>query len=305
MREGYRFLRGDRRLFAIILLTTASPGRHAYSRFLPVFATDVLHAGPSTFGLLLAAPGIGAVIAGLGIASLGRLRRRVHFVAMSVYAFALFLVLFSFCRSLPLSMLFLVLVGASNIAFRAVAIPPCAKETPRTCWGDRACFLWTKDVVRWAPVPRPRGAPRPPRRSMHFGSFLAWAFRFVVPQRHAAAEQPAPGFKPAHRSMTPASSGAHRHGPHGPSETAGPGDLRQKLLPLPVYSAMRDSSLVAVWNELNAGYGIGFSFTMNRSVHRHRSDPSSELCSKLPHDYSGTPVHPTLRDGHKYEALRV
>ncbi|HUF41952.1 MAG TPA: MFS transporter, partial [Verrucomicrobiae bacterium] len=86
-----------------------------YSRFLPVFATDVLFAGPSTFGLLLAAPGIGAVIAGLGIASLGRLRRRLHFVAMSVYAFALFLILFSFCRSLPFSMLFLILVGASNI----------------------------------------------------------------------------------------------------------------------------------------------------------------------------------------------
>jgi hypothetical protein len=42
--------------------------------FSPVFATDVLHAGPSTFGLLLAAPGIGAVVAGLGIASLVKLR---------------------------------------------------------------------------------------------------------------------------------------------------------------------------------------------------------------------------------------
>src|SRR5581483_4882279 len=87
----------------------------------PVFATDVLHAGPSTFGLLLAAPGIGAVIAGIGIASLARLRRRTHFVAMHGYAFALALVLFSFSRYLPLSMLFLILVGASNIAIRAVA----------------------------------------------------------------------------------------------------------------------------------------------------------------------------------------
>ncbi len=120
-----------------------------YSRFLPVFATDVLHAGPSTFGLLLAAPGIGAVIAGLSIASLGRLRRRLHFVAMSVYAFSLFLILFSFCRSLPLSMLFLVLVGASNIAFRAVANSVVQMETPPHLLG-RVLSLFFMDKGMWS-----------------------------------------------------------------------------------------------------------------------------------------------------------
>ena len=117
--------------------------------FLPVFATDVLHAGPSTFGLLLAAPGIGAVIAGLGIASFSRLRRRLHFVAMSVYAFSLFLILFSFCRSLPLSMLFLILVGASNIAFRAVANSIVQMETPPELLG-RMLSLFFMDKGMWS-----------------------------------------------------------------------------------------------------------------------------------------------------------
>jgi len=150
VREGYRFLRGQRRLFPLILLTysVALVGT-PYTRFLPVFATDVLHAGPSTFGLLLAAPGIGAVIAGLGIASLGRLRRRLHFVAMSVYAFSLFLILFSFCRSLPLSMLFLVLVGASNIAFRAVANSVVQMETPPDLLG-RMLSLFFMDKGMWS-----------------------------------------------------------------------------------------------------------------------------------------------------------
>ncbi|HEX5019138.1 MAG TPA: MFS transporter [Candidatus Binatia bacterium] len=150
VREGYRFLRGQRRLFAIILLTysIALVGT-PYSRFLPVFATDVLHAGPSTFGLLLAAPGAGAVMAGLGIASLGRLRRRLHFVAMSVYAFSLFLILFSFCRSLPLSMLFLVLVGASNIAFRSVANSVVQMETPPHLLG-RMLSLFFMDKGMWS-----------------------------------------------------------------------------------------------------------------------------------------------------------
>ncbi len=150
VREGYRFLRADRRLLAIIVLTysVALVGT-PYSRFLPVFATDVLHAGPSTFGLLLAAPGAGAVIAGLSIASLGRLRRRLHFVAMSVYAFSLFLVLFSFCRSLPLSMLFLVLVGASNIAFRSVANSVVQMETPPHLLG-RMLSLFFMDKGMWS-----------------------------------------------------------------------------------------------------------------------------------------------------------
>jgi MFS family permease len=148
--EGYQFLRGQRRLFSIILLTysVALVGT-PYSRFLPVFVTDVLHAGPSTFGLLLAAPGIGAVISGVGIASLARLRRRTHFVAMSVYAFSLSLVLFSVSRSLPLSMLFLMLVGASNIAIRAVANTVVQTETPPELLG-RMLSLFFMDKGLWS-----------------------------------------------------------------------------------------------------------------------------------------------------------
>jgi MFS family permease len=148
--EGYRFVRGQERLFSIILLTygvalVGSP----YTRFLPVFATDILHAGPSTFGMLLAAPGIGAVLAGLGIASLGRVRRRMHFVAVSVYAFSLGLILFSFSRSLPLSMFFLVLVGASNIAIRAVANGVVQMETPPHLLG-RVLSLFFMDKGLWS-----------------------------------------------------------------------------------------------------------------------------------------------------------
>jgi len=148
--EGYQFLRAERRLCAVILLTygVALVGT-PYTRFLPVIATDVLHAGPTTFGLLLASPGIGAVISGLGIAALGRVRRRTHFVAMSVYAFSFALIMFSFSRSLPLSMLFLTLVGASNIAFRAVANSIVQMETPPELLG-RMLSLFFMDKGLWS-----------------------------------------------------------------------------------------------------------------------------------------------------------
>ena len=148
--EGYRFLRGEGRLLSVILLTygVALVGT-PYSRFLPVFATDVLHAGPTTFGLLLASPGIGAVIAGVGIASLGRLRRRLHFVATAVLAFSISLILFSFSRSIYLSMLFLICVGASNIAFRAVANSIVQMETPPQYLG-RMLSLFFMDKGLWS-----------------------------------------------------------------------------------------------------------------------------------------------------------
>jgi MFS family permease len=89
------------------------------------------------------------VISGVGIASLARLRRRTHFVAMSVYAFSLSLVLFSFSRSLPLAMLFLMLVGASNIAIRAVANTVVQTETPPELLG-RMLSLFFMDKGLWS-----------------------------------------------------------------------------------------------------------------------------------------------------------
>jgi MFS family permease len=150
VKEGYQFLRGERRLCWVLLLTYAvALVGTPYSRFLPVIATDVLHAGPTTFGLLLAAPGVGAVIAGLGIASFGRLRRRTHFVAMSVFAFSFSLIMFSFSRSLPFSILFLFLVGASNIAFRAVSNSIVQMESPPQLLG-RMLSLFFMDKGLWS-----------------------------------------------------------------------------------------------------------------------------------------------------------
>ncbi|MBM4264388.1 MAG: MFS transporter [Deltaproteobacteria bacterium] len=148
--EGYHYLRSDRRLFSIILLTygVALVGT-PYSRFLPVFATDVLHAGATTFGLLLAAPSVGAVFTGLGIASLGRLHQRTRVVGWAVVGFSLALVLFSFSRSVILSIFCLILVGASNIAFRSVANSVVQMETPPHLLG-RILSLFFMDKGLWS-----------------------------------------------------------------------------------------------------------------------------------------------------------
>ena len=196
--EGYHFLRAERRLLSVILLTYAiAMVGTPYSRFLPVFATDVLHAGPTTFGLLLAAPGVGAVIAGLGIASLGRLRRRLHFVAMAVLAFSISLMLFSFSRSIYLSMFFLILVGASNIAFRAVANSIVQMESPPQYLGRMLSLffmdkgLWSFGTLFIGSVAHLIGTPRAITISGAFCAIVA--LLLLYQQRQARGAEPAEG----------------------------------------------------------------------------------------------------------------
>lgn len=148
--EGYRYAKTNSRVFAVIFLAyivalVGSP----YGRFLPVFASDILHTGPSGFGFLLAAPGFGAVISGLWLASLGNIRRRANFLFFSVFAFSLFLILFSFSRSMLFSLLCLVMVGSSHIAFRAMANTTIQMETPPHLLG-RILSLFFMDKGLWS-----------------------------------------------------------------------------------------------------------------------------------------------------------
>ena len=148
--EGYTYIKTNSRVFSVLSLAyivalIGSP----YSRFLPIFASDILHAGPSGFGFLLAAPGLGAVISALCLASMGNIRRRRNFTFFSVFAFSSFLILFSFSRSMPLSLLCLVMVGSAHIAFRAMANTIIQTETPPHLLG-RILSLFLMDKGLWS-----------------------------------------------------------------------------------------------------------------------------------------------------------
>jgi MFS family permease len=115
-RTGFRCAFGSRFIRPILLLVAlvalmAMP----YAVLLPVFAREVVHGGPRTFGFLMAASGSGALTGALYLASrrgavgLGRL------IPSAAALFGLFLVAFSLSRSLPLSLVLLFCVGACQI----------------------------------------------------------------------------------------------------------------------------------------------------------------------------------------------
>jgi MFS family permease len=141
--EGFRYLRSDASLFSIIALSyvVALVGA-PYVTFVPVFATNILHVGPTGFGLLMAAPGVGATVAGLWLASLGDIRPNLLWVGACVLGYAIFLGLFAFSHFFVLSLLVLLLAGFCFIAFRASVNTALQAITPPHLLGRVLSFFF-------------------------------------------------------------------------------------------------------------------------------------------------------------------
>ncbi|MFB2880941.1 MFS transporter [Floridanema aerugineum] len=79
---------------------------------LPIYAKDILHAGPVELGWLQAAPSIGALIMTVILAYLPPLRQAGKALLLSVVGFGVATIIFGFSRWLWLSLLMLFLTGA-------------------------------------------------------------------------------------------------------------------------------------------------------------------------------------------------
>jgi predicted MFS family arabinose efflux permease len=91
-----------------------------YQTLMPVFQKDVLKVGPEGLGILLAAPGLGAMLAGLMLATLAhRVRRQGVLMLVSLVALGIFLNFFSWTRSFPLALVLLVAIGACQVFYMA------------------------------------------------------------------------------------------------------------------------------------------------------------------------------------------
>lgn len=120
--EGVLYLRQNRRVFATIL-TTYSNGFFgiSYAQFLPYFAQEVLQVGPSGYGLLVSAPGVGAVLISFFLSTHTRLSgmRKMLVGASLIYAAAIFL--FAISSFLALSIALLAVIGSMQMSYRVLA----------------------------------------------------------------------------------------------------------------------------------------------------------------------------------------
>jgi MFS family permease len=150
IKEGYGYLRGNRRILHIVGISYLMALFGApYSRFVPIFATNVLHVGASGFGLLMSAPGIGATAASLFLASVNKLRVGTRSICACVLGFALFLTLFAFSHSFVLSIIALTMVGFCQLGERALANTVIQTDTPQNLLG-RVLSLFFMDRGLWS-----------------------------------------------------------------------------------------------------------------------------------------------------------
>jgi len=82
---------------------------------LPIFAQDILHAGPRGLGILRAAPALGALTTSLALAFRPIGRRAGRKMLLCVALFGVGTIAFGLSRSIPLSVLALMLMGGADM----------------------------------------------------------------------------------------------------------------------------------------------------------------------------------------------
>ncbi|MES2137401.1 MAG: MFS transporter [Pseudomonadota bacterium] len=115
MVEGLRYVRRNRLVLGAISLDLFAVLLGGATAMLPVFARDVLHAGPEGLGHLRAAPAVGATLTALFF-SVRPLKHNVGVKMLgAVGVFGAATIIFGISRWMPLSLLCLSLLGAADM----------------------------------------------------------------------------------------------------------------------------------------------------------------------------------------------
>jgi len=98
-------------VIACLLNLLAAPYRYA---FLPLFARYILDTGPTGYGMLTAMAGLGALVAGIWVVSLGNFQRKGSLLVWSGLAWPVSLVLFAFSTSYTMSLALIFVAGLTQ-----------------------------------------------------------------------------------------------------------------------------------------------------------------------------------------------
>jgi MFS family permease len=114
LKEGLSFVKQTPIIVQTMTLDFAATFFASATALLPIFADKILNVGARGYGILAAAPAIGAVLTGLVMARLGNLRKQGRLVIWSVAVFGLATVGFGLSHTFWLSLLMLGLTGAAD-----------------------------------------------------------------------------------------------------------------------------------------------------------------------------------------------
>jgi predicted MFS family arabinose efflux permease len=117
MKVGFQFIRKQAAMVALIVLAfSMTLLAFPLVVFLPVFARDVYHGGPSVYSTLLVSLGIGSICGALIVAGLGKYRRQGRAALLMLVALGALITGFALSRSFILSCILLFFSGATLLA---------------------------------------------------------------------------------------------------------------------------------------------------------------------------------------------
>jgi MFS family permease len=112
---GLHFIRNNKLILGAISLDLFAVMLGGAVALLPVYAREILHTGPWGLGLLRTAPGVGAALMALVVAHWPLRGKSGPKLFWAVGGFGIFTIIFGLSRSLTLSLIALLLAGASDM----------------------------------------------------------------------------------------------------------------------------------------------------------------------------------------------
>jgi MFS family permease len=113
--EGFRYLAGDRLLLSAMLLDLFGVLFGGATALLPVYANEILGVGSRGFGILRAAPAVGALAASIFLASRPPLRQAGRTVLFATALFGALTIAFAVSKLFWLSIMLLALGGVADM----------------------------------------------------------------------------------------------------------------------------------------------------------------------------------------------
>jgi MFS family permease len=131
---GFRYIFTNKIVLGAISLDMFAVMMGGAVALLPIYAKDILHAGPQALGFLRAAPGIGAILMGLVLTVFPIRDRAGRLLFVFVGLFGFFTLLFGLSTTIWISVLALAAVGACDMVSVIIR--------------DTIMQLWTPEEVR-------------------------------------------------------------------------------------------------------------------------------------------------------------
>lgn len=128
--EGFRYVRHNGVVGGMLLIDTNAMIFGMPSALFPALASTHFHGGPATFGLLVAAPGLGALVGAATSGWTGRIRRPGRVVIGAGIVWGAAIALFGLVDSLPLALFFLAVAGFGDLISEVLRNALLQRYTP-------------------------------------------------------------------------------------------------------------------------------------------------------------------------------